>query len=159
MPHGFTRPLAERLSSISNLHVSEASHGCITKAGEALIAPGGHNMEILRGGMVRVEKAPGGATPTPSIDVMMKSIARVYGPRSIGVLLTGMLHDGVEGLRAIKESGGVTIAQDEASSLVYGMPKAAVEAGVVDIVADILDIPARIADAVEIVLARSLAVE
>ena len=159
MPHGFTRTLAERLSSISNLHVSEASSGCITKVGEALIAPGGHNIEILRGGMVRVEKAPGGATPTPSIDIMMKSIAHAYGPRSVGVLLTGMLHDGVEGLRAIKESGGVTIAQDEASSLVYGMPKAAVEAGVVDIVADIMDIPARIADAVEIVLARSLVVE
>ena len=90
---------------------------------------------------------------------MMKSIARAYGPRSVGVLLTGMLHDGVEGLRAIKESGGVTTAQDETSSLVYGMPKATLEAGVVDIVAGILDIPARIADAVEIVLARSLAVE
>lgn len=90
---------------------------------------------------------------------MMKSIARAYGPRSVGVLLTWMLHDGVEGLRAIKESGGVTIAQDETSSLVYRMPKATLEAGVVDIVADILDIPARIADAVEIVLARSLVVE
>jgi two-component system, chemotaxis family, protein-glutamate methylesterase/glutaminase len=85
---------------------------------------------------------------------VMKSIARAYGPRSVGVLLTGMLHDGVEGLRAIKEGGGVMIAQDEASSLVYGMPKATLEAGVVDIVADILDIPAEIADAVEIVLAR-----
>jgi two-component system chemotaxis response regulator CheB len=156
MPSGFTRPLAERLSSISNLPVNEASHGYMTRVGEALIAPGGHNMEILRGGAVRVEKAPDGATPTPSINVMMKSIARAYGPRSVGVLLTGMLQDGVEGLRAIKESGGITIAQDEASSLVYGMPKAAVEAGVVDVVADISDISTRIADAVEMILARSL---
>jgi two-component system chemotaxis response regulator CheB len=159
MPRGFTRPLAERLSSISNMPVSEASHGYVAKVGEALVAPGGHNMEILRGGIVRVEKAPDDTTPTPSINVMMKSIARAYGPRSVGVLLTGMLQDGVEGLRAIKESGGVTIAQDETSSLVYGMPKAAVEAGVVDLVAHILDIPASIADAVEMVLTRSLTVE
>jgi two-component system chemotaxis response regulator CheB len=159
MPHGFTRPLAERLSSISNLHVVEASHGCMTKMGEALIAPGGHNMEVLRGGTVRVERAPGRATPTPSINVMMKSIAHAYGSKSVGVLLTGMLQDGVEGLRAIKESGGITMAQDEASSLVYGMPKAAAEAGVVDIVTGIFDMPAKIADAVEIALTRPLADE
>jgi two-component system chemotaxis response regulator CheB len=131
----------------------------MAKAGETVIAPGGHNIEILRGGLVRVERVPDDATPTPSINVMMKSIARAYGAKSVGVLLTGMLHDGVEGMKAIKESGGVTIAPDEASSLVYGMPQAALDAGVVDIVANVLDIPARVADAVEMVLTRSLMIE
>ncbi len=159
MPKGFTRPLAERLSSVSNLPVREARHGCVARVGQALIAPGGHHMKILGGGLVSVERAAEAATPTPSINVMMKSIAHAYGPKSVGVLLTGMLHDGVEGMKFIKESGGVTIAQDEESSLVYGMPKAALCAGVVDIVANIFDMPGRIANAVEMVLARSLAVE
>jgi len=159
MPNGFTGRLAERLSSLSNLRVSEAYHGCIARAGEALIAPGGHNMEILRGGLVGIERVSDAITPTPSIDVMMKSIAHAYGPKSVGVLLTGMLHDGVEGMKAIKESGGVTMAQDEASSLVYGMPKAALDAGVVDIVVNIFDMSARIANVVQTVLARSSADE
>jgi two-component system chemotaxis response regulator CheB len=159
MPKGFTRPLAERLSSVSKWPVIEAHHGCMAKAGEALIAPGGYNMEISRGGMVKLERTPDGAIPTPSINAMMKSIARVYGPKTVGVLLTGMLSDGVNGMKAIKDRGGVTIAQDEASSLVFGMPKAALDAGVVDLVANIVDMPARIANAVEMVVARSLAIE
>jgi len=154
MPRGFTTALAERLSSVSNWPVTEAYHGCMAKAGEAFIAPGGHNIEILRGGVVKVKRVPRAATPTPSINVMMKSIARACGVRSVGVLLTGMLHDGVEGMKAIKDRGGVTIAQDEESSLIYGMPKAALDAGVVDIVANTLDMPARIASAVEMVLTR-----
>lgn len=154
MPRGLTRPLAERLSSVSDWAVTEAYHGCMAKVGEALIAPGGYNIEILRGRLVRVKRVPDAPTPTPSINVMMKSIASACGGRSVGVLLTGMLHDGVEGMKAIKDSGGVTIAQDEKSSLVYGMPKAALDAGVVDIVANILDMPARIASAVEMVLTR-----
>jgi two-component system chemotaxis response regulator CheB len=159
MPMGFTRPLAERLSSLSKWSVIEAHHGCMAKIGEALIAPGGYNMEISRGGMVKLERAPDGAIPSPSINVMMKSIARAYGPKSVGVLLTGMLSDGVSGMKAIRDRGGVTIAQDEASSLVYGMPRAALEAGAVDLVANIVDMPARIANAVEMVVARSLAIE
>ena len=86
-------------------------------------------------------------TPSPSIDVMMKSAAYAYGSRAVGVLLTGMLTDGVQGMKAIKEKGGITIVQDENSSVVYGMPKAALEAGVADFVADIFEIPNRIANA------------
>jgi two-component system chemotaxis response regulator CheB len=159
MPMGFTRSLAERLSSVSKWPAKEAHHGCVAKAAEVLIAPGGYNMEISRRGIVRLERAPDIVIPTPSINVMMKSIARAYGPKSVGVLLTGMLSDGVNGMKAIKDRGGVTIAQDEASSLVYGMPKAAVDAGVVDLVANIVDMPARIANAVETVVARSSAIE
>ena len=83
-------------------------------------------------------------TPSPSIDVMMCSVADAYGSRSIGVLLTGMLDDGVQGMKAIKKNGGTTIVQDENSSVVYGMPKAALEAGAADQVADISEIPSII---------------
>jgi two-component system chemotaxis response regulator CheB len=155
----FTRPLAERLSSVSKWPVKEAYHGCIAKEGEALIAPGGYNMEISRGGIVRLEGAPDCAITTPSINVMMRSIVRASGPKSVGVLLTGMLSDGVNGMKAIKDRSGVTIGQDEESSLVYGMPKAAFVAGVMDLVANTMDMPARITDAVEMFVARSLAIE
>jgi two-component system chemotaxis response regulator CheB len=90
---------------------------------------------------------------------MMKSIARAYGPKTAGVLLTGMLSDRVNGMKAIKDRRGVTIAQDEASSLVFGMPKAALDAGVVDLVRNVVDMPARIASAVEMVVARCSAIE
>jgi two-component system chemotaxis response regulator CheB len=89
MPKGFTRPLAERLSSISKWLVIEAYQDCRAKAGEALVAPGGYNMDISRGRIVRLEKASDGTIPTPSINVMMKSIARAYEPKTVGVLLTG----------------------------------------------------------------------
>jgi two-component system chemotaxis response regulator CheB len=149
MPDGFTKPLAERLSAVSQFLVKEGTNGCLLEPGQVFIAPGGHNMEVMRGGVLRVERVPPGSAPTPSIDVMMKSVARTFGPRSVGILLTGMLSDGVTGLKAIKENGGITIAQDEQSSLVYGMPKAAVEAGAAKVVASLLDMPNRITKAVE----------
>jgi two-component system chemotaxis response regulator CheB len=159
MPSGFTKQFADRLTAVSKLNVMEGYDGCRLRPGEVLVAPGGHNMEVLKGGVIRVEKASQPAAPTPSINVMMKSVAQAYGPMSVGVLLTGMLNDGAEGMKAIKESGGITIAQDEASSVVYGMPKAALEAGAVDTVAHISEIPSKIAGAVEIVLSRPLSVE
>jgi two-component system chemotaxis response regulator CheB len=153
MPNGFTKSLAQRLAEVSDLNVKEASSGYTLSIGEMLIAPGGHNMEIRTGGVIRVEKAPE-IGPSPSIDVMMKSTARVYGPRCVGVLLTGMLTDGVEGMKAIKSCGGITIVQDKTSSLVYGMPKAALDAGAADIVAHISDIPGQIMAAVGRVISR-----
>jgi two-component system chemotaxis response regulator CheB len=151
MPDGLTKALAQRLSEVSGLRVREACDGCVLSAGDALIAPGGHNMETLEEGRIRLQKAAQ-IGPSPSIDIMMKSVAAVYGARSIGVLLTGMLTDGVQGMKAIKNRGGVTIVQDEASSVVYGMPKAALEAGAADIVASISDMPNRIVNAVISVL-------
>jgi two-component system chemotaxis response regulator CheB len=86
---------------------------------------------------------------------MMKSVASAYGSRTVGVLRTGMLTDGVLGMKAIKEHGGVTIAQDEASSVVYGMPKAASDAGAVDHIANISEIPKQIMNEVTKIVARS----
>lgn len=158
MPDGFTKALAERLSEVSNLQVSEAYDGCMLTEGAVLVAPGGHNMEILEEGKIRVRKAEQNG-PSPSIDIMMKSVAEVYGARSIGVLLTGMLRDGVQGMKAIKNRGGVTIVQDEASSVVYGMPKAALEAGAADVVASISDIQDRIVSAITRILNAGRTVE
>jgi two-component system chemotaxis response regulator CheB len=87
-----------------------------------------------REGQVRVwlDEEPRGALHKPAIDVLMTAVAKTYGPRALGVLLTGMGVDGVEGLRAIRAAGGRTLAESEESAVIYGMPKAAVEAGVVD---------------------------
>jgi two-component system chemotaxis response regulator CheB len=145
MPYGFTRQFSERLAAVSDLQVREAKHGDVVKPETAFITPGGHNMEVANDGRISLQKAQ--QTPSPSIDIMMKSVADAYGPRSVGVLMTGMLTDGVLGMKAIKNAGGVTIAQDESSSLVFGMNKAAIDAGAVDTVAHISIMADRIVDA------------
>jgi two-component system chemotaxis response regulator CheB len=145
IPEGFTKALAHRLAAMSTLRVREADFGDIMQPGDALIAPGGYNLAVAKDGKIRLEKAE--QIPAPSIDTMMKSTAVAYGSRTVGVLLTGMLTDGVLGMKAIKEQGGITIVQDEASSVVYGMPKAALEAGAADHVVNISDIPNQIINA------------
>jgi len=144
MPRGFTKQLSARLTTMSNVKVREAQSDDILQAGTALVTPGGHNMEVAEDGRIILEEAK--QTPSPSIDIMMKSAASSYGPRCVGVLMTGMLHDGVLGMKAIKEAGGVTIAQDESSSLVFGMNKAAIQAGAVDIVVHVSDVALTIVD-------------
>jgi two-component system chemotaxis response regulator CheB len=153
MPNGFTKAFAERLAEISKLNVKEAEDGHVIRTGDVLIAPAGYNMGISRGGRIQLRKAEV-TGPSPSIDTMMQSVADAYGSRSIGVLLTGMLTDGVVGMKAIKDRGGVTIVQDEASSVVYGMPKAALEAGAANYVAAISDIPNKIVIALTITNGR-----
>ena len=143
MPRGFTKQLSERLTTISNVQVREAESDDVLLAETALITLGGHNMEVVRDGRIHLERAA--QTPSPSIDIMMRSAASAYGPRCMGVIMTGMLTDGVLGMTAIKNAGGVTIAQDESSSLVFGMNKAAIQAGAVDIVVHISDIAHTIA--------------
>jgi two-component system chemotaxis response regulator CheB len=135
MPPGFTRSLAERLDQRSRLRVREAEDGEVLTAGTVLVAPAGRHMKVRRReGQVRIwlDEEPRGALHRPAIDVLMSSVAKVFGRRVLGVLLTGMGADGVEGLRAIRAAGGRTLAESEDSAVIYGMPKAAVEAGVVD---------------------------
>jgi len=147
MPNGFTKALAQRLGMISNLRVKEAEDGEMLRQGDVLIAPGGHNMEVTPGGRIRLERS--NQAPSPSIDTMMKSTADSYGANTMGILLTGMLKDGAVGMRAIKEQGGITIVQNEASSVVYGMPKAALEAGAADFISDLSVIPSLIMNALD----------
>jgi len=145
MPNGFTKAFAQRLAMVSNLRVKEAEHGDVLREGDAYVTPGGYDMEVTYGGRIRLQKSL--QAPTPSIDRMMKSTADVYGPRTVGVLLTGMLTDGVLGMKAIKDKGGITIVQDEASSVVYGMPKAALAAGAAQFISDLSEIPNHITNA------------
>ncbi|MDN5346727.1 MAG: two-component system, chemotaxis family, protein-glutamate methylesterase/glutaminase [Clostridia bacterium] len=152
MPPGFTGPLARRLNELSALEVREAGEGDVVRPGLALIAPAGRQMLLeRRAGRVEVRLADEGGVPTPfkpSVDVLFLSVAREYGAGSLGVILTGMGNDGVRGLKAIKGRGGQVLAQDEASSIVYGMPRAAVEAGVVDKIVPLSQMASEIVAAV-----------
>ena len=135
MPPSFTGPFAERLGQLSQIEVREARDGEPVKPGVALIAPGGYHMRIFRKGLgeteIRLSKEPQ-TIHMPSVDVMMTSVAQIFADAALGVIMTGMGHDGQDGMKAIKAAKGKTIAQDEASCVVFGMPKAAIEVGVVD---------------------------
>jgi two-component system chemotaxis response regulator CheB len=136
MPVGFTRSLAERLDARSALPVREATEGEPVLPGVVLVAPAGRHMKLRKrgaGARVLLDEEPRTTLHRPSADVLMASVARAFGPRVLGVVLTGMGRDGVEGLRAIRGAGGRTLAEAEETCVIYGMPRAAVEAGVVDL--------------------------
>lgn len=132
MPAMFTASFAARLDRLCKPHVREAVDGAPILAGHVYVAPGGlAHLEIVeRGGLCcRLREAEAVNGHRPSIDVLFNSVAQVAGHRSLGVILTGMGRDGAAGLLAMRKSGAETIGQDEATSLVYGMPKAAFELG------------------------------
>ena len=133
MPKSFTKPFADRLNNLCALEVREAVDGDEVKPGRVLVAPGGMQFRIVKksitSSVVKLSPNIENHPHAPSVDIMLKSVAALYGERTIGVILTGMGHDGLEGMKAIKAAKGRTVAQDEASSVVYGMPKAVVEAG------------------------------
>lgn len=144
LPEGYTMALAERLGALSPLRVREAEDGARPEAGLLLVARGGRHLELDRGGAVRLSDAPPMHGVRPAADVTMKSAAAAFGPRTLGVVMTGMGRDGAMGLATIKAAGGVTVAQDQATSTVYGMPRAAVELGVVDHVVPLGELAATI---------------
>ncbi|MBW2096523.1 MAG: chemotaxis response regulator protein-glutamate methylesterase [Deltaproteobacteria bacterium] len=132
MPAGFTRMYAERLNSLCAMEVKEAETGDRVMPGRILLAPGDYHMTILRsGGVYRVDCSKGEKVcgHCPSVEVMMKSVAKNVGSNAVGVMLTGMGSDGAGGMLAMREAGARTLAQDEASSVVFGMPKVAYERG------------------------------
>jgi two-component system chemotaxis response regulator CheB len=134
IPKGFTRSLAERLDARSAIPVREAADGDRVEPARVIIAPAGiHTRLERRGARVRIvlDEEPRDALHRPSADVLMASAAAAYGARTVGVVLTGMGSDGTEGLRAIRAAGGTTLAESEDTCVIYGMPKAAVAAGVV----------------------------
>ena len=135
MPAGFTRALAARLDAVAAIRVKEAKSGDLVEPGVALLAPGGSHLRVRRGpeGLrAEVDVGPLVRRHRPSVDVLFESVAEAAGPRALGALLTGMGEDGCEGMRALRRAGAATLAQDEASCVVFGMPKAAIDAGVVD---------------------------
>jgi len=136
MPKSFTKPFADRMNQICPLLVKEAVEGDEITAGRVLIAPGGLQFRVkkksITTNVVSLSLNHEKHLHAPAADVMFQSVAQLYGERGIGVILTGMGHDGLEGMKAIKASKGRTIAQDEKTCIVYGMPKAVVEAGCAD---------------------------
>ncbi len=144
MPLGFTRPLADRLNALSKIRVVEAATGMFLKPGVAFIVPSGRQLSLHRslGDIeIRLVDDDGTSLHVPSVDVMDEHVAEVFGASSLGVILTGMGQDGVRGLRKIKERGGYVVGQDEATCVVYGMPRAAAKEGLVDRVAALDDMP------------------
>ncbi len=147
MPEKFTGAFAQRLDSLCEVEVREARHGDRVMPGRVLIAPGGRHMLLKRSGaqyVVDVIDGPPVSRHRPSVDVLFRSTARFAGRNAVGVIMTGMGDDGARGLKEMRDAGAWTVAQDEASCVVYGMPKEAVKLGGVDRVLPLTDIPAAI---------------
>jgi two-component system chemotaxis response regulator CheB len=147
MPEMFTSQFAKRLNEICNITVKEAQQGDKVLRGQALVAPGGKHMLLKRSGAVyHVEIVDGPLVNRhrPSVDVLFRSVARYAGKNVVAVILTGMGDDGAKGMLEIKEAGAYTVAQDEATCVVYGMPKEAVKLGGVDKVLPLQDISKHI---------------
>lgn len=135
MPEQFTRAFAERLDTVTPVRVREAADGDRVTSGEVLIARGGHQLRVeadARGYRVRVSDDGPVNGHRPSVDVLFHSVADCMGDGSLGIILTGMGADGAAGLLEMRRAGATTVAQDEASCVVYGMPAAAVRLGAVD---------------------------
>ncbi len=136
MPEKFTALFANRLNTLCAIEVREARHGDRVMPGRALIAPGGLHMRLARSGayyQVEVLDGPPVNRHKPSVDVLFKSVAQVAGRNALGIIMTGMGDDGARGLRDMHEAGAPTVGQDEASCVVYGMPREAVKLGAVDV--------------------------
>lgn len=129
MPENFTRSFAERLNTICKIAVKEAENGDTVTRGKALIAPGNHHMLLKRSGAryyVEIQQGPLVNRHRPSVDVLFRSTAKYAGRNAIGIIMTGMGDDGARGLLEMKDAGAYTIAQDEKSCVVFGMPKEAI---------------------------------
>lgn len=134
MPPLFTKSLAERLNQTSKIEVIEAHEGSLITRGQALIAPGDYHMIVGEKGKVLLTQDPPVLGVRPAVNVTMKSVATTYKDMSLGVVLTGMGNDGTEGAAWIKKSGGKILAQDEATSAIYGMPMSVAKAGHADMI-------------------------
>ncbi len=135
MPVRFTAAFAERLDRLCEIEVKEAADGDRVRPGRALIAPGGKHLLLRRSGAqyhVEVRDGPLVNRHKPSVDVLFRSVARAAGRNALGIIMTGMGDDGARGLKELREAGARTVAQDEQTSVVFGMPKEAIKMGAVD---------------------------
>lgn len=151
MPPGFTKSLSDRLNSLSSITVKEAEHNDVIRPGLALIAPGDYHMTVEREAnrrLIKLNQSPQVGGHRPAVDPLFESVARCYGKRALGVILTGMGHDGAKGIQAIKMQKGYAIAEDQSTAVVFGMPKSAIELGVID---KVVPLPAVAAEIVRVV--------
>ena len=153
MPLGFTGPFARRLNDLCQIEVCEAENDTAIEAGTVYIAPAGQHMTVYRHTpaqyAIRLSHLPEKTLHIPSVDVMMRSVAETFRAAAMGVIMTGMGSDGLEGMRAIVHEGGVTLGQDEASCAVYGMPRACAENGLLQKVVSLPHIPEQIMHATQ----------
>jgi two-component system chemotaxis response regulator CheB len=150
MPEKFTAMFAERLDSLCQVQVREAKNNDRVMPGRVLIAPGGKHMLLkLSGAQYYVEVVDGPLVNRhkPSVDVLFRSVARFAGANALGIIMTGMGDDGARGLKEMANAGAATIAQDEASCVVFGMPKEAIKLGAAERVLGLDAIPAAIVEA------------
>lgn len=134
MPGSFTKAFAERLNKLSPLSISEAENGNKLQAGHVYVAPGGMQLMVDRrnGGSIRIHESNERISYRPSVDIALASAAKSFGSTALAIILTGMGADGKEGAQLLKQAGGTIWAQNEASCVIYGMPKAVINAGIVD---------------------------
>ena len=132
LSEGFTQGLVQWLNDLAPIRVQEAMHGDLIEPGVAYVAPSDYHAEVSSGGRVQLNQNPLQGGHRPSIDVLFRSMAKHHPGRSVGVILTGMGADGAEGLRVLRAAGGRTLAQNEQSCLIFGMPKVAIELGAVE---------------------------
>lgn len=152
MPPGFTKSLSERLNALCSLSVKEAEQNDVIRPGLALIAPGDYHITLERDAgktLVKLNQNPPIGGHRPAVDPMMESVAGIYGKNALGVILTGMGHDGAKGIQYIKQSHGYTIAEDQSTAVVFGMPKSAIELNAVD---KIVPLPLVAAEIVRIIM-------
>ena len=152
MPETFTAAFAQRLNEICQMEVREAHDNDHVIPGVALVAPGNRHMVLRRSGgsyLVKIKNGPLVHYQRPSVDVLFRSVAKSAGKNAVGAILTGMGADGAKGLLEMKENGAYTIAQDEATSVVFGMPKEAIQIGAVDKVVPLPDISASVIRALQ----------
>jgi two-component system chemotaxis response regulator CheB len=152
MPANFTGPFADRLNQCSKIEVKEAGEGDALKPGLALLAPGRGHMRVTKrrdmSVVVTISEQREEYIYRPSVDALMLSVSECFPGRSLGIILTGMGNDGLKGLTALKKSGGRIFAQNEQSCVVYGMPKAVVDAGLADKVLSLDEMAGEIINAV-----------
>lgn len=152
MPENFTRSFAESLDKICRMDVKEAEDNDTVRPGQILIARGNYHMLLRRSGAryyVQLKQGPLVCRQRPAVEVLFNSVAKYAGQNSVGVMLTGMGSDGAKGMLAMKEAGAYNIAQDEESSVVFGMPKEAIKAGGVDLISHLSMIPEEMIKAVQ----------